>query len=248
MPVSPHGQLITFSIANIDEHLRHWVWYEVKVGDTVRTIAARLGFQSDERRIADENNIRYVRQTLRWKKPTKKQKKLQKTKIRVPGGGPTAVTGSFNVLAGDSAPVVAGGYAKLSVMDRPKRIGLTTFDGYDPITLSIPVRFEEFTSGNSASVERRIAILERMAGRGTIAGNAAPPVVRVTVTGPRGGIVPLIPYAYQSSTQNPSAPLYRVAGVDWDSEPIRDTSGKRLRQLATITLQENTMVKFATRS
>jgi hypothetical protein len=153
-------------------------------------------------------------------------------------------------LAGDSAPSISGGYAKLGTLDRPERVGLTTFDGYDPITLTIPVRFEAFVSGDSASLEQQMSVLERMAGRGALsgAGIGPPPVVRVTVTGAAGAVVPLIPSAYQSTPQNPSAPLYRVAGVDWDGEPIRDFYGQRLRQLATITLQENTVVKFATRS
>lgn len=244
--------LLTFQVMNVDDGLAHWIWRSVKVGDTVRSIARDIGRPGDERAIADANGIRYVRSVLRYSTKGKSKaqraalkKKKQYVRIRVPGT-PIQRSGSFTVMAGDSAPIVTGGYAKIGAVERPDRVGLTTFDGYDPMTVTVPIRFEEFMSSNGAKVEQDIAALERMAGRTGVAPVGPPPLVRVTATSD-GRAVPLIP-VNQTSSGLWAAKLWRVAGIDWDSEPLRDVNGKRIRQLATVTLQEETRTTLATRS
>lgn len=237
MPVSRLGQLITFSIqTDDDQRYDQNIWITVQKGDTVQKVASRRGHPEQARAIADLNKIRSVRQVLKVKR------------LKVPGT--LRAADSFHVLAGDGAPRIVGGYAKLETLDRPQRVGLTAFTGYDPIAMEIPVRFEGVLSGEGAGIEDDIRLLERMAGRGSFAGTASgpPPVIRVSTTNSRGDIVPLIAFSYQWSAQNPSAPLWRVAGIDWDAEPLRNRAGNRIRQIATVTLQQHVRVSLATRS
>jgi len=244
MPVSPYGQLLTFATlteTRQQDRFRQWVWYNVKVGDTVRKIAARLKTPEDAKRIAEENGIKSVKLPLRYKKiKGKKPRKGQFLRIKVPGTiKSTSVSGSFDVLAGDTAPVIIGGYGKFSVVDRPDRVGMTAFNGYDPITVEVPVRFAAIVSGSSQRVEADIALLEVMAGL-TIRRVGPPPPISVLAYNASGIAVPLLPVNRWVR--------WRVSGLVWDSEPLRDRSARRTTQLATVTLQEDTTVPFATRS
>jgi hypothetical protein len=92
--------------------------------------------------------------------------------------------------------------------------------------------------------------LERMAGRGNFEGAAVgpPPVVRIGTFDSDGKVVPLIPANYQASRQNATAPLWRVADIAWDESPLRNGGGNRIRQLATVTVQQHTPVSLPTRS
>jgi hypothetical protein len=103
--------------------------------------------------------------------------------------------------------------------------------------MEVPIQFENVRgSREGLDIERDIALLERMAGRGNFEGAAIgpPPVVRVSTTNSKGEIVPLIPRGYQWSLQNPSAPLWRIAGIDWDTSVpdgvLRNDAGNRIRQ------------------
>ena len=93
-----------------------------------------------------------------------------------------------------------------------------------------------------------------LAGRGNFKGAAsgAPAVVRISVTDAYGKVVPLVAPNYQWSPQNPSAPLWRIgggtSGIEWDASPISNGAGKRIRQLATITLTQYTPIVLAERS
>lgn len=237
MPTTRLGQLITFQVeTDDDQRFESSIWIAVQKKDTVQKIASRRGHPELARRIADMNNIRSVRSVL-----TRKQ-------IKVPGTLRKA--SGFHVLAGDGAPQVTGGYSKLEILDRPQRVGLTNFMGYDPITMDIPIRFEAFATGQGVNIEVDIRTLERMAGRGNFAGVGVgpPPVIRVSTTNGRGEPVPLIPANYQWSKDNPSAPLWRVSGIAWDAEPIRNGAGNRIRQLAVVTVQQHVKVSLATRS
>jgi hypothetical protein len=250
MPVNALGQLISFAIEkDEDQRFRRWIWVPVKVGDTVNKIAGRRGHPEDVHDIKAENGIRSASKVLRHH-PRRKGDRLR---IKVPGELRAAL--SFNVLAGDQPPRVTGGYAKFSTVDRPERVGLNRFDGYDPIGMEIPIRFEagmyaDGTTFSGAEVEHDIQLLERMAGRGNFKGSAVgqPPVIRISTTDGAGKLVSLIPENYQWTPDNPSAPLWRVAGIDWDSDPLRNEKGERVRQLATVTLSQYTRVALATRS
>lgn len=245
MPRSTLGQLITFATeADADRRYQEYIWIRVKVGDTVRKIAARLGHPEDARKIARLNKVRSVTQVLRHKPKRKKDK----TRIRVPGT--LRRSEAFHVLAGAEAPRVVSGYQKLEVIDRPGRTGLTHFTGYDPITMEVPIQFEQVIGRDGAWVEERIALLERMAGRGNFKGASAGPaaILRLSTTNNAGKIIPLLPPNFQWSRQNPSAPLWRIADIDWDSNPLRDDGGNRIRQAAVVTVMQHTKLSLEVRS
>src|SRR5271169_3480345 len=46
------------------------------------------------------------------------------------------------VLAGEGAPTVTGGWVKVASVARFQRVSFTVPEGYDPITMVIPVQFE----------------------------------------------------------------------------------------------------------
>jgi hypothetical protein len=143
MPESRLGQQITFAIEyDEDRELDKWVTINVHPGDTILSIAGRRGHPELARRIARRNNIRSVTKTLRHPNPSKKQKKKDVNKITVPKALKSNF--SFSVLADEQPPRITSGYAKFSTIDRPERRGLTIFDGYDPLTMVVPIRFEEY--------------------------------------------------------------------------------------------------------
>lgn len=156
----------------------------------------------------------------------------------------------FDVLAGDMPPRIVGGYGKWQVIDRPLRRGLTVFQGYDPISMEVHVRFIRFDSSgswlqdNSAglAIEEDIGRLEWMSGEGWELG--PPPLVWLTTFDGSGNTIPLIPFEYQTTT--PSVPKFFgggdsdawvVVGLAWDENPIRNAGAYRIRQDATVTVQ-----------
>jgi hypothetical protein len=242
MPTSRLGQLITFAIEIEDEgHVRKWVTITVAKGLTVRKVCARRGHPEDAKAVARKNHIRHPGRKFRKKRKLKVPKEFKKENY-------------FSVLAGDSAPYVAAGYAKIANVDRPYRVGLSIFEGYDPVELVVPIRFEatERSGGQriGKQIERDIAELEKMAGRGNFkkAGSVAPPIVRLSATGGQGEIVPLIPQNYQWSRQNKHAPTWRISSIDWDNSPLRNTNGYRIRQLAEVHLVEYTKLNLLGRA
>lgn len=236
MPVGPLGQMVTFAVEeDPDTRYSRWVETPVRKGDTVEKIVGRLGHPEDARRVADKNDIRSVRS------------KLKRHKLKVPGELRASL--SFSVLAA-APPKIEDGYAKLGTLDRPGRVGITTFEGYNPISMLVPIQFESWTvRDGGADVEDDIALLERMAGRGKGAdASGPPPVIRVSTTGASGNVVPLIPANYQWTLQNQGAPVWRISGIEWDDEPLRSGGGRRLRQGAVVSLQQHTKASLAVRS
>lgn len=245
MPRATLGQLITFAIEqDPDRRAPEYIWVRTKVGDTVQKIAQRRGHPEEARTIARLNKIRSVTKVLLHKPKRAKDK----TRIRVPGTLRRADV--FHVLAGTQPPRIVGGYQKLEILDRPGRTGLTHFTGYDPITMEVPIQFEQVRGRDGKGVEERIAMLERMAGRGNFkgasAGSAA--VIRLSTTDNSEHIVPLLPSNYQWSKQNPSAPLWRISDIEWDESPLRDDDGNRLRQAAVVTVMQHTPLSLEVKS
>lgn len=237
MPRNSVGQLITFAVeVDGDQRYQSYIWIDLKKGDTVQKVASRRGHPEQAREIADLNGIRSVRSVLSRKR------------LRVPGTLRQA--DAFHVLAGDEPPRVMDGYAKMEVIDRPGRVGLNQFTGYNPVSLEVPIQFESLVSGQGYAVEQAIELLERMAGRGHFAGAAIgpPPIIRVSVTDNGGNVVPLVPNNYQWSSQNPSAPLWRVGDIEWSSGALRNSVGNRIRQGAIVTLVQHTRTSLAVRS
>lgn len=163
----------------------------------------------------------------------------------------------FSAYAGDTAPVVTGGYAKYQVIDRPQRIGLTVFQGFDPIQLEIPIRLTRFGSDASWRTDidaaRQIEIdcetLEWMAGRETGAKKATligeTPRVYVSTTDATGTSIPLIPFHYQPTSpgiddplKNYGPPSFVVSDLAWDENALRNDKGYRIRQDARVTLTQ----------
>lgn len=215
-----------------------------KANRTIRELAASRGQLPYAWKIARINNVRSIDKDLKIGRYLKVPDKLR-------------AKNSFNVLAGDSAPTIVSGYANFETLARPERTGISQFTGYEPIRISMPLRFEtslhgeEWSGGTSpggsyyfvdgSGIETNIAKLEAFAGRGNFPGAAVgpPPVLRVSVLSAEGTVVPLLPAAYQWNKDNrENAPLYWISSIDWDTDPIRNYAGERIRQLCTVELTQ----------
>jgi hypothetical protein len=151
---------------------------------------------------------------------------------------------SVDVLADDPAPLVKNGYATYDIVLRPGRGAISRFLGYNPIALDVPVQFEAYAADGGTQVEADIAVLEKMAGIYPGGQRLGPPaVVRLSVTGSKGGPVPLVPFNYQWNAANVGAPLYRISNITWDASPLRSDSGRRIRQKAVVEMTEYTPVQ-----
>lgn len=151
---------------------------------------------------------------------------------------------SFDVLAGQGAPTVTAGFAKWSSIERPQRVSMTVLQGYDPITMTLPILFEanSKSTAQQKAIEGDIQKLEWMGGRGMLyshdggvgrPGQGDSPLVQVFTTDSHGTRAPLIPLTYQTDD------LYWVVdGLAFDANPMRNTAGVRVRQAVTVTLLE----------
>jgi hypothetical protein len=259
MPLGAIGQLITFaSVSDPDEDYTKYINVQVGANMTIKKLAAQRGEPQDAEEILSLNKGKKVLPLVRDKKTHKIEKRqpglrslTQKLRphatIRIPGTLKAADV--VSVAAGDTPPKVTGGYAKYDTVDVWGRIGINRFDGYDPMTLEIPIQFESYADGGTW-IEGAIQKLERMAGRGDYPGAAfgPPAVIRVSVTDNRGNIVPLIPTNYQWSPQNPHAPLYRISAIAWADGALSDDQGRRIRQQATVTVTQYTPLHRRIRS
>lgn len=133
MPTSALGQLITLAIQLDHDPAtpapQKYVLVVARSGDTCQSIASRLGHPEDARAIADLNAQRSTTGQLnaggRYRVPAR----LRPEQV-------------LNVLAGDNPPKIVGGFAKFTTIDRFSRTGLNQFTGYDPLQMSVPLRFE----------------------------------------------------------------------------------------------------------
>lgn len=224
------GQQITFELEDVTHE--QWVPAAVtSVRNTISKITSFHGIRPRAREVAERNKIHSV------------YSKLTRKTIDVPLPRKT-VGGRLDVLAGDSAPRIVGGYAKFDILDRPGRAGLTHFLGYDPIVMEVPIRFEWSTRSpggepEGQDIEDACALLERMGGRGIGPGATIgrPGRVRVSTVN-SGAPVPLIPRNYQPGRQNPNPPVWVVTDIAWDEDPWRNRAGNRIRQMAVVTLTQ----------
>lgn len=247
MPIDRYGQMLTFaSHIEPDQKYSEFVYVTVYKGETIQQLAARLGRPEAIQQILELNrrvklnHHHYLRSAL--------SKLQQNQKIKVPGTmGPLD---SFSVLCGDNRPIVKNGYAKYDTVNRPGRVGLNRFLGYDPIEIDCEVRFEAWLAQDGTGIESAIKKLERMAGRGDYEGAAdgPPAVVSVTAADAGGNVVPLVGPNYQWSKSNPTAPLYRIGGIEWKEGALSDNMGRRIRADAVITLRQYTPLTIVKRS
>lgn len=240
MARTPRGeQMISFELVRVSSKS-----HTIEVGAAHRSIRAicvhrlRITDTPSQRAIAEANKIRSILAKL------KVNRKLTIPPPYAPLDSRASVIGNFDVKAGDSAPVVKEGYAKYETVDRPMRTGLTLFTGFDPIVMEVPVTFDAVMSREGEALERDIACLERMAGRGIFhgAGTGFPGYVNVSVTDNRGNVVPLIPRSLQAHKSNTNPPKWVVSGIEWDDEPLRNKAGNRIRQKAVVTLMQYVQV------
>jgi hypothetical protein len=157
-----------------------------------------------------------------------------------------ADTGQFTVTAG---------YAKINVIEVPRRRGISLFAGYDPITATLPVLLLDMPFGNPAAeqepiVERQCSVLEWMAGRGaaingvpaTATAAQAPFTVALSSVAPDGHFTLLLPANYNAA--GGGLEEWFITGIDW-GESLRDREGKRRKQHLTLTLTENAPLEGA---
>lgn len=127
---------------------------------------------------------------------------------------------SVTVLQDQQPAQVSGGYGGWSVVQRQRRVGLTEWQGVDPIRMQIPVLFDGFADGISQEIA--ISHLSRMALPPSVGGE--PPVVQV-----RGLAVP-----------KPGPRLWVIETLSWGTNVLWDTSTNgvtvRLRQDCTVGL------------
>ena len=265
----PYGFVNFGSVSDPDADYSQYVW--VRATRAMNTIAKIAAVRSRPEMATTILNLNLGRDVLPHPRrkphhkvpPTPKLRNAKQTlrvgaSIKLPG---TMAPGFFfQVRCGEKPPVIKKGYANFDKVTVPGRTGLSRFVDYDPIEMEIAIQFDAFGEegpnpgfiGGQGSIEDRIQILERMAGRGIYpgAGYGPPAVVVVSTTDDRGQPIPLIPMAYQWSQQNQNAPQFRVTNLAWEdsADTSRNDAGYRVRQKATVTLTQYTPLVFVSRS
>jgi LysM repeat protein len=124
------------------------------------------------------------------------------------------------VLLDETPANIASGYGGWTVVSRDRRVGLTVWNGKDPLRMVVPVLFDGVTSGVSQEV--LISRLSRMALPPTTGGE--PPVVKC-----RGMALP-----------NPGPTDWVIENLQWGTNVIVDTAINgvtgRLRQDCVVNL------------
>lgn len=155
----------------------------------------------------------------------------------------------FYTLAGETAAKIVGGFAKIQVIDRPRRKGFTMPVGYDPISVDVPIHIDEVVSGGSeppgihSGVENDILTLEWMGGRGILYGGPNQSHNKQAIGNP-----PIVSWSTTNSNVNSPHETNlvpaNVHGYSWVisniayGDPIRDQYGNRRRQPVVLTLTE----------
>jgi hypothetical protein len=123
---------------------------------------------------------------------------------------------SFTCWLNNDGVKVTGGYGGWDVVQRPRRLSLTQWNGRDPISMDIAILIDGFASNDS--VENECLILEKMAGVGGKDFND-PPVVNL-----EGAAVP-------HRNQD-----YRITNIQWGEMIRRVSDGDRTRQEAVVSV------------
>jgi hypothetical protein len=169
--------------------------------------------------------------------------------VSLRGYGPGTMH-QISVMCGDDPPTIKGGYAKWTTVDRPLRTGVTLFQGYDPVTMDVSLRFGTWTKAGwdtglskestaGSDTEEAIGWLEWMAGAHFNAG--ASPFVYVNTYANAGGTTNLVPSGYQetvgvgaSVSDTKRWPWVITGGITW-GKSLRDKNGDRVYQECTFT-------------
>jgi len=235
LPPRVLGQAYTLEYDRLDRSTK--VIKTTSAMNTIKKIAAKYGSVKDARAIADFNGIHSIVQKLKTNRS-----------VKLPGTVIHHTQVRLDVLAGDQGPHVTSGYAKWEVVNRWGRAGAMQFDGYAPVTIEIPIRFESTGFGDSGvrtSVESDIETLEQMGGRGRFPGASTgmPGPIKITCTNSKGDPVPLLAAIHQSGGySNPHPPKWVLTDISWGTsvpdEVFRNRYGARIRQTAVITVQQ----------
>jgi hypothetical protein len=159
---------------------------------------------------------------------------------------------NFQALCGPQPPVITSTPVDITVVNRPRSVGYTVPTGYDPFTMDVQIRFENWINYKTPinpDVEGDISRLLWMAGRGklgpnpTMNGNGNPPIVKVRCFDPKGTDLPMI-------GPDLTGLEWVISNIQWDPTPLRLDSqtiaarkltvppGTRGRQDATVTLMQ----------
>lgn len=138
------------------------------------------------------------------------------------------------LLGANGVQVQSDGYGGWSTVSRPRNVGLLTWDGFAPLTMTVDVLFDGLQDGRS--VEQDIVNLEKLAGRGPGVGSQTQPP-DVTLTS-HSGFASLVPHNFNGE----SVP-WVVTVIDWGDMLRRRDDGHRVRQAATVTIQQHVQDK-----
>jgi hypothetical protein len=228
-----------------------------KKGESIEqlvTFSLRVVGQAEAQRVAFEVLRRNRKINPRaWKGKTIESVVPAGWTILVPRPGvPPQVT----TLADTGQFTVTGGYAKINVVEIPRRRGISVFAGYDPIAATLPLLLLDMPYGNPSSeqepiVEKQCSVLEWMAGRGgpgavnaisQASKNLPPYAVSVSSVAPDGHATRLIPAPYNASFGGLEE--WFITGIQW-GDSVRDREGKRRKQHLVLTLTENVPLEGA---
>lgn len=134
---------------------------------------------------------------------------------------------TFRSEYGTGPPLVSDGYGGWEVVARPRDIGLTEWQGRNPMAIQIPFMIDNYAEPFKPGVrlETQITALERLSGIGS---HDVPPTFRVMSDG-------VIPHDHDSYP----AGQWVVENVDWDGDKeIRNSVGNRVRCGGTIVIRQ----------
>lgn len=121
---------------------------------------------------------------------------------------------SFTCWIDTDGVKVTGGYGGWDIVQRPRRLSLTQWNGRDPIQMDIPILIDGFAKKHS--VEDECKILEKMAFSGDF---DDPPVVNIS-----GAAIPH------------NQLDYRILNIQWGDMIRRNSDGDRTRQAAVVSV------------
>lgn len=121
---------------------------------------------------------------------------------------------SITVLMDETGPVVKGGYGGWEIVDRPRRVSLTQWNGRQPYQMDVGIMFDGYRQDNEVEIE--ISRLERMA----LPYGKEPPVVEI-----KGSAVPHDDLKWV------------ITNVTF-GDALRRSNGRRVRQQVTISFTQ----------
>lgn len=137
---------------------------------------------------------------------------------------------SVTCLIDDPGVSVTEGYGGWDVIARPRNVGILNWSGFEPMTMTVPVLFDNWHS--QESVEEDILALELLAGRGPGGGGRRQPP-DITMSTP-GGFGSLVPHNFNGETSN-----WVITDIEWGDALRRRSSGHRVRQAGTVTVSQH---------